>query len=105
MIGPETCLAFGRLLPPAVRIDDVHTAVTVDVSRADAVAARRSRLADRRREPGSGWIRRIRLRVLQNAARADMHEIGLAVAIDVLHHADLADARHHVGVDVPATSF
>src|SRR5437660_4765217 len=76
MVRPESLLAAWWLLPPAVRVDDIHPAIAVDVAHADPVGARRSGFAHNRREPGSGRIGWIGLRIAQRASRAYVHQLG-----------------------------
>ena len=104
MIRPHLGRGLRRLLPPPVHVKDVDAAIAVDVAGADAVRRVRARLANLRREPGPGRICRIGLRP-SHRAPARIHEIGLAVGVDVLHHRHFRDVgrrRHDARVRIPA---
>ena len=102
MIVPRLLVAAGgRLFPPAIRIDDVCAPVAVDVAGADAVSRDVAAIGDVVDRPHRRRIGRIGLRVPHLALGA-VHELGLAVAVDVVQDADFRLIRPHHEMLVPA---
>src|SRR5207247_9846763 len=98
--------SLGRLLPPAIRRDDVHPPISVNVPGADSmlrhdpIALLRNRMDDPRR----GRIRRIGTSPADRAA-AHKDNVGLSIAIDVLENRYFGINGREDVVLVPATQF
>src|SRR2546426_10074947 len=69
MIGPGCWATFGWLFPPAIRIDEVHAPVPVDVSNADTMIRPRPLLRHGMCDPHTYRFGRIRLRVHDDVVR------------------------------------
>ena len=76
VVLPHRRVGLARVLPPAVGVEDVDLAVAVDVAGADAMRDVGALIANLRREPRTGRVRRIGLRP-SNRAAAHVHEVGL----------------------------
>src|SRR5437867_3864574 len=83
MIGPRCWATFRWLFPPAVRIDEVHAPVPVDVSNAHTMIRPRTLLRHGMSDPHTRWFGRIRLRVHDDVVWVLKNEFQLAVAVDI----------------------
>src|SRR5882757_902133 len=96
--------ACGRLLPPSVWIQDVHSPIAVDVANADPMAGSVTFFGHVVNDPGTGGIGGIGLGVA-HVAFAGIDELRLSVTIDIPQHGDFTLDCLHYGVFVPAPSL
>src|SRR6185369_14770515 len=92
------------LFPPAVRIDDVHFSVAVDVAGTGAVSRPWAWTGDIDGDPRAKRICRIRVRP-GHATAAAVDDVELAVTVNVFVRGDFSAAHHGGRNPIPTAVF
>ena len=101
--GPRL-VAGGRLLPPAIRIDDIHASVAVNVAHTDAVRRPVALFGDVVHDPVAGRIGGIGLGIA-HIILGHVNQFRLAVAIYIAHHPYFGLIGGYYQVLFPAARF